>query len=68
LATACDKIINLWDLTSLQIITTLKGHKDEIKALHFGNDLLFSAGKGSATNGAILTWDIRNSKYEEKFF
>jgi len=61
LATACDKIINLWDLTSLQIITTLKGHKDEIKALHFGNDLLFSAGKGSATNGAILTWDIRNS-------
>jgi len=67
LATAGDKIISLWDLVSLQNIANLKGHKDDIKAITASENLLFSGGKGSATNSALLVWDLRNmSPIEEK--
>jgi WD40 repeat protein len=60
LATASEKTINLWDLVSLQNITTLKGHKDEIRTLYVKGDTLFSAGKGGTSYGAMLVWDLRN--------
>jgi len=62
LATAGDKIISLWDLVSLQNIANLKGHKDDIKAITASENLLFSGGKGSATNSALLVWDLRNMR------
>lgn len=39
----------LWDMISLTNVGTLKGHKDEIKAMNITQDdnYLFSAGKGS---------------------
>lgn len=62
LVTASDKVINVWDLVSLQSIGTLRGHKDEIRALHVSNDMLISAGKGGVANGSVLTWDLRSLK------
>lgn len=61
LITASEKIIMLWDLISLTNVGSLKGHKDEIKAMNVSLDgnLLFSAGKGSANGGALLLWDLR---------
>jgi WD40 repeat protein len=60
MVTACDKAITLWDLVSLQVISTLKAHKDEVRVLHIANDLLFSAGKGSASASSIFSWDFRS--------
>ena len=34
LLTASDKVIMLWDLISLTNVGTLKGHKDEIRAMN----------------------------------
>lgn len=60
----------LWDLISLTNVGQLKGHRDEIKALNVAQDgsLLFSAGKGSASGGALLLWDLRKgaSPIEER--
>lgn len=43
---ARDKCIHLWDMTTLTNMTTLRGHKGEIRALEFSKDgkHLFSAG------------------------
>lgn len=38
LLTASDKIIMLWDLISLTNVGSLKGHKDDIKAMCVSND------------------------------
>lgn len=61
LLTASDKQIALWDLISLTNVGTLKGHKDEIRAMNITMDgnFLFSAGKGSNNGGALLLWDLR---------
>ena len=61
LLTASEKVIMLWDMISLTNVGTLKGHKDEIKAMNITHDdhYLFSAGKGSSTGGALLIWDLR---------
>lgn len=69
--TASDKTIILWDAYSLTQIETLKGHKEEIRALATGgdkNNLLFSGGKGSVNGGSLLVWDLRKMKtpIEEK--
>jgi WD40 repeat protein len=61
MVTACDKAITLWDLVSLQVISTLKAHKDEVRVLHINNDLLYSAGKGGASASSIFSWDFRST-------
>lgn len=49
---------------SVQNITTLKAHKDEIRALYMVNDnILASAGRGSSSSGALLLWDLRNPSW-----
>lgn len=60
--TACEKVIGVWDLVTLQNIGTLRGHKDEIRAMHIAENLLVSGGKGSTINGAIFFWDLRSQK------
>eukprot|EP01017_Pseudomicrothorax_dubius_P041880 TRINITY_DN6761_c0_g1_i7.p1 TRINITY_DN6761_c0_g1~~TRINITY_DN6761_c0_g1_i7.p1 ORF type:complete len:267 (+),score=58.19 TRINITY_DN6761_c0_g1_i7:59-802(+) len=37
----------------------LKSHKDEIRILHVRDNILFSAGKGGASYGAMCIWDLR---------
>ena len=61
LITASEKVIMLWDMISLTNVGTLKGHKDEIKAMTVTQDgsYLFSGGKGSANSSALLVWDLR---------
>jgi WD40 repeat protein len=51
-----DKTIHIWDMTTLTNISTLAGHKGEIRALEFSRDgkYLFSAGQGG-----MLIWDLR---------
>ena len=53
-----DKVIHIWDMTTLTNMTTLSGHKGEIRALEFSKDgkYLFSAGQGG-----MLVWDLRNT-------
>lgn len=60
--TCCDKNVTLWDLVSLQVISTLKGHKDEVRVLHV-KDQLYSGGKGSSSGGSIFTWDFRSTNF-----
>lgn len=58
--TACEKNITIWDLVTLNVEGTLKGHKDEVRTMHINNDLLFTGGKGLANSGSLLVWDLRN--------
>lgn len=60
--TCCDKNVTLWDLVSLQVISTLKGHKDEVRVLHV-KDNLYSGGKGSSSGGSIFAWDFRSTNF-----
>jgi len=41
----------------------IKGHKDEIRAMKIVDNYLFSAGKGLATSGSLLVWDLRYLHY-----
>jgi WD40 repeat protein len=45
-------------MTTITNMTTLKGHKGEIRALEFSKDgkYLFSAGQGG-----MFVWDLRNT-------
>jgi len=45
-------------MTTITNMTSLKGHKYEIRALEFSKDgkYLFSAGQGG-----VLVWDLRNT-------
>ena len=54
-----DKTVQLWDMTTLKNVATLKGHRGEIRALEFSKDgkYLFSAGMGG-----MLVWDTRNTQ------
>jgi len=60
--TACEKTISVWDIITLKHVISLKAHKDEIRCLYAYNDLLFSAGKGSISSGALFAWDLRSPK------
>jgi WD40 repeat protein len=60
--TCCDKNVTLWDLVSLQVISTLKGHKDEVRVLHI-KDQLYSGGKGGPSAGSIFAWDFRSTNF-----
>ena len=53
-----DKCIHIWDMMTFTNMTTLTGHKGEIRALEFSKDgkYLFSAG-----HGGCLVWDLRNT-------
>ena len=53
-----DKCIHIWDMMTFTNMTTLGGHKGEIRALEFSKDgkYLFSAGQGG-----MLVWDLRNT-------
>lgn len=68
--TACDKTVTIWDLISLQVKTALKGHKDQVQAIHGCGDYIFTGGKGSPNSGSLLVWDLRklnpNQPLEEK--
>ena len=51
-----DKCIHLWDMMTFTNMTTLAGHRGEIRDLEFSKDgmFLFSAGQGGT-----LVWDLR---------
>lgn len=50
-------------MVSLQKICTLTGHNVDIKHLYVdGGHVLYSAGKGTSTFGALVTWDIRKQQ------
>jgi len=52
--TSSDRLIAIWDQRCLQQVGQLKGHKDEIKTLYMYNGLLYSAGKGTSSSGALF--------------
>jgi len=54
-----DKCLHIWDMTTLTNMSTLQGHRGEIRAIEFSKDgkYLFSAGQGG-----MLVWDIRNTE------
>ena len=58
--TACEKVVTVWDLVTLNVECTLKAHKDEVRTMHIANDILFTGGKGLANSGSLLIWDLRN--------
>ena len=60
MVTACDKIVTIWDLITLNVEGQLKAHKDEVRTMHMVGDYLFSAGKGGTNSGSLLAWDFRN--------
>ena len=62
LLTSCEKNISVWDMDTMKQLTSLKAHKDDIRCLHAYGDLLFSAGKGSISSGALFAWDLRTPK------
>ena len=68
--TACEKVITIWDLITLNVECSLKAHKDEVRTMHIVNDILFTGGKGLANSGSLLIWDLRcldpNKPQEEK--
>ena len=68
--TACEKVITIWDLITLNVECSLKAHKDEVRTMHIINNLLFTGGKGLANSGSLLIWDLRqldpNKPQEEK--
>lgn len=53
---------------SLQTITSLKGHNEEVKCLDIKGDYLYSAGKATNNGASIFIWDIRKlqSPVQEK--
>lgn len=57
--TACEKVVTIWDLITLNVECSLKAHKDEVRTMHIANDLLFTGGKGLANSGSLLMWDLR---------
>lgn len=59
LAAACDKTVTLWDLRTSRSEGVLRGHRDEVRALHIADNLLFTAGKGLPNSGSLLVWDLR---------
>jgi WD40 repeat protein len=62
LLTAADKTVMIWDLISLTNVFTFKYHKDEIRAVDVSacGNYMISAGKGSASQGAMSIWDLRS--------
>lgn len=61
LASACDKVIMLWDLVSLTNVATLKAHQGEINILQKGTNILASGGVSGFNNPALYIWDLRTS-------
>lgn len=68
--TACEKLVTIWDLTTLEARGTLKSHRDEVRVINQYQDYLFTGGKGSPNGGSLLIWDMRklsmNQPLEEK--
>lgn len=58
--TACDKNVTIWDLVAINVVSVLKGHKEEVRTMHIMEDTLFTGGKGLANSGSLLAWDLRN--------
>jgi WD40 repeat protein len=55
--------IDLWDVSTGELIKTLKGHSDLIRDLDFGKDNLLVSGGG---NGEVLLWDTSTGKPHKK--
>jgi WD40 repeat protein len=68
--TACEKMVTIWDLISLETKGILKCHRDEVRVIHNHGDYLFTGGKGTPNGGSLLIWDLRklnpNQALEEK--
>lgn len=62
LFTANERTIMLWDVVSMTNVGTLKGIKEEIKAMKIVGQQLFAGSKGSATSGALLIFDLRKQQ------
>jgi hypothetical protein len=51
----------LWDLISLTNIGTLKAHKDEIRVLERGTNLLVSGGRSQTADPSVYVWDLKTA-------
>ena len=56
----------LWDLISLTNIGTLKAHKDEIRVLSKGTNLMASGGRSMTKDSSVFVWDLRGSNPVEE--
>ena len=63
--TACEKVVTVWDLVSLQARGVLKSHKDQVQAIHNYGDYIFTGGKGSPSGGSLLVWDLRKLSHNQ---
>ena len=62
LLTANERVIMMWDVVSLTHIGTLKGIKEEVKAMQLVGEKLFAGTKGTPTSGGLLIYDLRKSE------
>jgi WD40 repeat protein len=60
--TACEKNITIWDMVNMEVVSTLKGHKDDIRTLYMADGVLFSGGKSNANSSSLFIWDLRSSQ------
>ena len=49
----------MWDSRSYNSVAILKAHKDEVRTLHYKENILFSGGKSNGGCGSLLLWDLR---------
>ena len=63
---SCDKLIKLWNTTSMKEMFTLSAHKGEIWSLHFNHNskLLASAGEDKA----LIVWDLDSRSQYQTFY
>lgn len=63
--TACDKIVSIWESSTLELKGTLKAHKDEVRTIHISGNYLFTGGKGTNNGGSLLVWDFRKLNFNQ---
>ena len=45
---------------AINVVCSLKSHKDEVRTMHIVDDILFTGGKGLVNSAALMVWDLRN--------
>ena len=60
-----DRTIKLWDVNSKELITTLAGHKDRVRAIQFSSDGEFIIS--ASEDNRVIIWDIQQNSVIKKF-
>lgn len=64
---ACDGTIEIWDLQTIELKGSLKGHHQGVSCLTFGNGYLFSAGEDHFSHHSIKAWNIETKELLHEF-